>query len=79
MNKEATNKKDFLKFRSEFGKHLQTLRKEKNISQEELAARAGVDRVAIGYIEQGIRSPKLETIYNVSSALGVDVKELFDL
>ena len=79
MKKEAIKNENFLKFRKEFGKHIQFLRKEKNISQEELAARAGIDRVAIGYIEQGIRSPKLETIFNISNALNIEVKELFGL
>lgn len=77
MDKELTNNKDFLDFRKSFGQRMQSLRKQKNLSQEELASRIGLDRVSIGYIEQGIRSPKLRTIFLVSKALNISTKDLF--
>ena len=76
MNKE-TNNQEFLTFRKKFGQGLQTLRKQKGISQEELAAKVGIDRVSIGYIEQGIRSPKLRTLFLISKSLSVSIQELF--
>lgn len=76
MNKE-TNNQEFLAFRKKFGQGLQTLRKQKGISQEELAAKVGIDRVSIGYLEQGIRSPKLRTLFLISKSLSVSIQELF--
>lgn len=77
MDKELTNNKDFLDFRKSFGQRLQSLRKQKNLSQEELASKTGLDRVSIGYIEQGIRSPKLRTIFLIARALDLPIKNLF--
>lgn len=68
----------FLKFRNGLGNNIQKLRKQRNLSQEDLAGLVGVDRVAIGYIEQGIRSPKLETLYFIAKALKVKPKDLLD-
>lgn len=78
MNKETSNQ-EFLAFRKKFGQGLQALRKEKGISQEELAAKVGIDRVSIGYLEQGIRSPKLRTLFLISKSLSVSIQELFRL
>lgn len=64
-------------FRRQLGAHLQYLRKQKRITQEELAARTGLDRVSIGYIEQGNRTPKLRTLLRIAKALGSDLKGLF--
>lgn len=69
----------FIKFRKELGKHIQAVRKERGLSQEELASKIGLDRVAVGYIEQGIRSPKLRTLFQISNALNLNIKDLFDL
>ncbi|HBG81275.1 TPA: hypothetical protein DDW69_00355 [candidate division CPR2 bacterium] len=32
----------------------------------------------LGYIEQGIRSPKLETLFEIAKALNVNPKEIFE-
>jgi len=76
--KDGTKNVSFLKFRNTLGKNVQRIRKGKGISQEELASLVGVDRVAIGYIEQGIRSPKLETLFLIAKALNIQPKDLFD-
>jgi len=74
----SSKNSDFLKFRQGLGQNIQALRKTNNLSQEQLADLVGIDRVAIGYIEQGIRSPKLETLYNIAKALKVKPKDLFE-
>lgn len=79
MNKEITNNQEFLEFRKKFGQNLQKLRKLKGMSQEELASKAGLDRVSIGYLEQGIRSPKLKTIFLISKILDIPIKIIFDI
>jgi transcriptional regulator with XRE-family HTH domain len=64
-------------FRGKLGERIQKLRKEKGITQEELASMTSLDRVSIGYIEQGIRAPKLRTLLAIAKALKIEVKELF--
>ena len=54
-----------------FGKVLQRLRKEKNLSQEDLAFESGLNRTFISRLERGRRMPSLSTILDLASALGV--------
>jgi transcriptional regulator with XRE-family HTH domain len=60
-----------------FGIKLKTLRKEKGLSQEELAERSGLNRPYISGIEQGKRNVSLEVIEKLAGALGVEIQELF--
>jgi transcriptional regulator with XRE-family HTH domain len=59
------------------GREIRRHRKARNLSQEELAERAGLHRNYIGYLERGERNPRLKTIYLVAKALGVPTLELF--
>lgn len=61
-----------------FGKQLGKLRRQKEMTQEELALKAGVDLTTISNIEVGNRNPSLKTIYSISRGLRVSLKELFD-
>lgn len=61
----------------QFGLRIAELRKQLNISQEELAERCGVHRTYIGSIERGEKSPTLNTIYKFSKGLEVNIIELF--
>jgi transcriptional regulator with XRE-family HTH domain len=54
-----------------FGRVLKSVREGRDLSQEELAARAGYHRTYIGQLERGEKSPSLRTIFNLSSALQV--------
>lgn len=65
------------KFLKSFGKRLADLRKQRGLSQEELADRAGLHAVAITYIETGKRLPKLNTIYKLATGLDVKAEALF--
>lgn len=60
-----------------FGQRVRYLRKNKGISQEEMAAMAGIDRSYMGHIERGEKNITLTKIYQVSDALGIDVADLF--
>ncbi|MDI5891779.1 helix-turn-helix domain-containing protein [Halomonas rhizosphaerae] len=60
-----------------FGKNVRNIRKNKGLSQEELAALAGIDRSYMGHIERGEKNITLTKIYQISEALGVEVSELF--
>ena len=59
-----------------FGEVLRRYRTDMNISQEELAFRAGVDRTFVSRIERGIRQPTITTIVGLGLALGVSATEL---
>lgn len=59
-----------------FGKNVQRIRKEKNISQEKLAEYAGLHRTYIGMIERFERNITLINAEKVAHALGVNVSEL---
>jgi transcriptional regulator with XRE-family HTH domain len=69
--------KSFDSFTIKLGRKIQELRELKGYSQEKLAYIASMDRVSIGYIEQGRRAPKLSTLYKLAKCLDVSVAELF--
>lgn len=60
------------------GKKIQRLRKQKKLSQEELADMARISRVHMGYIEQGLRNPSLKVLTKISKVLGVNLPALFE-
>lgn len=68
-------KKDVL---LKFGKQVRKIRLEQNLSQEELADRAGVHRTYIGMIERAEKNITLENIEKIAKALKVSPKELID-
>lgn len=57
-----------------FGESLHKLRKEKGLTQQDLARKAGVSQQLIGHYETGIRAPKLEKAILLAKALGVPVE-----
>ncbi|MBO7749308.1 helix-turn-helix domain-containing protein [Burkholderia pseudomallei] len=57
---------------------LQTIRKRKGLSQDQLAARASLVRTNLADIEQGRRvNPRLSTLSRLAEALEVDVVDFF--
>lgn len=64
-------------FHRDFGKSVQTLRKEKGLTQEDLAEEVGVDRSYMGFIERGEKNPTLDKVQKIADALDVDASELF--
>lgn len=65
------------KFLNNFAKHLAEIRRSKDMTQEQLAEEAGIDRVALANIETGKRRPTLTTVYKISAALNIELKEIF--
>lgn len=59
------------------GRKVQKLRKEQNLTQEELAYQLGISRVYMGFIEQGRESPSLKLLMKISRKFGVKVEDLF--
>lgn len=60
-----------------FGERIEKLRKEKKLTQEELAEKAGLHRAYFWDIETG-RNISIKTAYKIARALGVKLSELFD-
>jgi transcriptional regulator with XRE-family HTH domain len=63
--------------RSRVGLHLQRLRREKGLSQEELAHSARVHQTYLSGVEGGKRNPSIGVLERITTALGVDIEELF--
>lgn len=60
-----------------FGRKVRQERQKKEISQEELAYKAGVHRTYIGMIERGEKNITLINIQKVCDALSISIHELF--
>lgn len=58
------------------GRHIQKVRKSKNITQEELAEKIGVSQTWIAYIETGRDVPNIKMLGKIAKAIGVKVKDL---
>lgn len=69
--------KGFDAFTVKLGRKIQEFREAKGYSQEKLAYIASMDRVSIGYIEQGRRTPKLSTLHKLAKYLDVSVADFF--
>jgi transcriptional regulator with XRE-family HTH domain len=54
-----------------FGQVVRDLRRQKGLSQEELADLCGLHRNAIGLLERGERAPLVETVFALSRGLGI--------
>lgn len=59
-----------------FGEVLRRHRSVLNISQEELAFQAGVDRTFVSRLERGMRQPTITTLIGIGQALGVSAADL---
>lgn len=55
------------------GLAIRQFRGERGLSQEELAARAGLHRTYIGDIERGVRNPTLLSLVRMAEALEVNL------
>lgn len=61
-----------------FGKRVRSLRKEKRLSQEELAFKANLHRTYIGMIERAEKNITLNNIQKIANALEIRLTDLFD-
>jgi transcriptional regulator with XRE-family HTH domain len=58
------------------GRNAARIRKEKGMTQEELAERSGLSQQYLSGLEQGRRNPTIVTLYEIANALGVTQVEL---
>jgi transcriptional regulator with XRE-family HTH domain len=61
----------------EFGKKIQQIRKDQNLSQEKLAELADLHRTYIGMIERGEKNITLGNIEKIAKALKVTISDIF--
>ena len=61
-----------------FGSKVRVERKKLGLSQEALAARAGVHRTYIGMIERAEKNITLENIEKICNALGLSIGDFFN-
>ena len=58
------------------GRRLQAVRREQNITQQELARLAGVSTSYIGHLERGLKRGSLDVMAEICGALGVGMDYL---
>ena len=62
----------------EFGEMVRKIRKEKEISQEELGRKANLHRTYIGMIERAEKNITLLNIEKIADALEININNLFN-
>lgn len=61
-----------------FQDKLKMYRLRNSMSQDDLARKMGISRAAIGFWENGKRSPKIEQVMKMADAFGIDWTDLVD-
>jgi len=61
------------------GEQVAKIRREREITQEQLAELVGVATETISRLERGVSIPSLKTLTKISQALHISLRDLFDL
>jgi transcriptional regulator with XRE-family HTH domain len=59
-----------------FGAHIRELRYARELTQEDLAERSGMNVVQISHLERGRNEAKISTILRLAKAFGITASEL---
>ena len=59
------------------GNNIRNERKKQTLTQEQLAEKVAISAVFLSQIENGRKIPSLETVYNITVALGVTMENIF--
>jgi transcriptional regulator with XRE-family HTH domain len=70
-----SREEDFIK---NFGKNLSGMRKERKLSQEELAFKCELEYSQISRIERGVINTSISNVYKIAKALEIHPRDLFD-
>ncbi|SHG68880.1 helix-turn-helix domain-containing protein [Marivita hallyeonensis] len=62
---------------SRVSRNIQRIRREKDLSQEEVAHRADIHQTYLSGVETGKRNPSILVVERIAKALGVDVSAIF--
>lgn len=65
-----------MNMRTLVGRNLVRLRRERGLTQEQLAELSGVSQQYISGLERGNRNPSVVTLFEIAQALGVNHVEL---
>ncbi len=60
------------------GFNIRNYRKKKNLSQEQLAFKAGLHRAYIGQIERGEKNIGVRNLYKIAKSLGIKTQDLLN-
>jgi transcriptional regulator with XRE-family HTH domain len=63
---------------TQLGKRIKTLRRSKNLRQNELAALCNFEKASMSRIEGGVTNTTILTLLKISQALKVDIRTLLD-
>ena len=66
-----------MRARALVARNLRRLRVERNLSQEALAADAGIDRTYVSRLERGLENPTVALLEQLSDALGATIVDFF--
>ncbi len=73
---ERANKKLREEYTSKLRERLKEMRKEKKMTQQELAEKAGLHLTYVGHLELGKYHPTVFVMWKIAKALGVSMNEL---
>ena len=62
--------------RERVGLNLQRLRRQRGLSQEELADLANIHQTYLSGVERGKRNPTVTVLQRIAQALGADIEDL---
>ena len=62
---------------TQLGLRIRYLRKQKGMSQEDLALESGVNKNYLSDLERGERNPTVLVMEKIATALGIDLSTLF--
>lgn len=66
-----------MSFEEHIGENIKTVRKEQNLSQQQVAERSGMSNTMISEYERGNKIPNLVTTAKIASALNVSIDRLY--
>ena len=66
-----------MSIQSRVSRNIQRIRREKDLSQEEVTHRADIHQTYLSGVETGKRNPSILVVERIAKALGVDVSEIF--
>jgi transcriptional regulator with XRE-family HTH domain len=64
--------------RRQFGKKLRSIRKRRNMTQEQFAELLDISVDFLSLVERGLNAPSFESIESFSITLGIPVRDFFD-
>lgn len=76
---EAENRKLRREFTLHLSERLKEVRKDKKMTQQELAEKAGLHLTYVGHLELGKYHPTVYVMWKISKALGISMNELTNL